>query len=152
MPDVFDPTSSKFTAVGRPDAELLHETIAFAELWAHLAPVVRRSRHALGSWTVQLKAKYASDSPKYHSRLRPVSNHAHQPVAPLLRVAARALGYLVNAAAAAGTLPWVITRTDALVPALRRLERRAITWYAGVDTGATGIEWLQRQGDLEGFF
>ena len=148
VPTVFDPhDSDKFAICNDPPDDLLARSASFAETWVHLAPVLRQ-QPSLASWTVSVKAKYPDDSPKYMMRLRPISNYSRQPAAPLLSLVAKCLMWLVRMASERGAMPWVITRTIDLVPALTGMLTRATSAFGGT----TGLIWRRGSGDCEGFF
>jgi hypothetical protein len=149
-PSVFDPTdTSKFTVMHDTREHLLAEATAFAARFRHIAPVNTSPSADLGSWTQSLKAarKYTG-TPKYHMKVRPISNHRNQPFARLASILGKALGWLIRTASEAGLMPWVVTRTFELVPMLHRMVEDAHQHFGTLE----GVRWRHAQGDCSGFF
>eukprot|EP01050_Picozoa_sp_SAG11_P015221 SAG11_NODE_1950_length_4013_cov_4.004854_7_plen_155_part_00 len=78
------------------------------------------NRQKLGLFYVSLKT-YATDSPKCHSKMRPISNYSGDPLADLFGAVGRALMWLIQQTMETGVLPWIMTRTEDLVPFLRQV-------------------------------
>ena len=107
-----------------------------------------RCRNELGLFYVSLK-KYERTSPKYHSKTRPISNYSGDPLAALFSVAGKALMWMIRQTADEGILPWIMTRTEDLVPFLRDRMLEAADKYAH---RMQQVRWHVKVADAEGFY
>eukprot|EP01050_Picozoa_sp_SAG11_P015787 SAG11_NODE_2085_length_3847_cov_2.866329_7_plen_132_part_01 len=80
--------TDRFNIEMRTEEELIQTVLLpLANQFVHLAPLRRpttRKPFQLGVFYALMKLKYEPESPKYMSKLRPISNYNGDPLAPLL--------------------------------------------------------------------
>ena len=144
--------TTRFITETRP-AQTLIDTVLLpiAQKYHHLAPVRKPTRqrpYQLGVFYALLKT-YEPSSPKYRSKLRPINNYTGDPLAPLMGLMGKTLMWLIQQAVDCGVLPWVMTRTEDLVPHLRERMMAALKAYP---RHTEQIRWSIRTADAEGFY
>jgi len=144
--------TTRFITETRP-AQTLIDTVLLpiALKFHHLAPVRKPTRqrpYQLGVFYALLKT-YEPSSPKYRSKLRPINNYTGDPLAPLMGLMGKTLMWLIPQAVDCGVLPWVMTRTEDLVPHLRERMMAALKAYP---RHTEPIRWSIRTADAEGFY
>eukprot|EP01050_Picozoa_sp_SAG11_P007306 SAG11_NODE_604_length_8248_cov_6.574251_5_plen_442_part_00 len=143
--------ADRFKLETRTEEDILQAVlIPMAERFSHLSPLRRttgRRPHQIGIFYALMK-QYPSHSPKFMSKLRPISNYCGDPLTPILTLLGRALMWLIRATVESGVLPWIMTRTEDLVPFLRERMLAAVEQFSDVDD----IRWSIRIADAEGFY
>jgi hypothetical protein len=140
--------ATRFKRIQHTKAELLRNVLQpLADEYRGIITDTR-CRNELGLFYVSLK-KYERTSPKYHSKARPISNYSGDPLAALFSVAGKALMWMIRQTADEGILPWIMTRTEDLVPFLRDRMLEAADKYAH---RMQQVRWHVKVADAEGFY
>ena len=153
LPSAFPLSDTTRFKMETRSAQTLIDTVLLpiAQKYHHLAPVRKptgQRPYQLGVFYALLKT-YEPSSPKFRSKLRPINNYTGDPLAPLMSLLGKTLMWLVQQAVDCGALPWVMTRTEDLVPHLRDRMMAALTAYP---KHMEQIRWSIRTADAEGFY
>ena len=140
--------TTRFRRINRTKDDLIETVLQpIAERYRGIVPA-KPNRQKLGLFYVSLKT-YETDSPKYHSKMRPISNYSGDPLADLFGVVGRALMWLIQQTVDTGVLPWIMTRTEDLVPFLRQV---MLATAARHGQNMRKVTWNIKVADAEGFY